>query len=287
MPIWATEISRLRLRSTASSTAGSTRPPATCASLGDSRRQRRRRRRRLFDVYLAFLEVELARRHSDLPRAQEATRGLEAALGAAAEIERAAGAARLPGTRAHQPRHRGAVGRPSRRRPAAPRGRPQPHAPDLTAVPRGRLPRASRDRGAAHRSAAAARAPAERAGARDRRGAWLDQPVDDDRRVRDGRHGARADGALRRSRAPSRSGGGDAPPGSRPGDRGHAPPCPRHAALRRGPVRRSPGGLRAGAGLAATARQRARVHRRRARPGSPGTGAHGRHRGCAARARWF
>ena len=42
-------------------------------------------RRRLFDVYLAFLEVELARRHSDLCRAQEATRGLEAALGAAAE----------------------------------------------------------------------------------------------------------------------------------------------------------------------------------------------------------
>ena len=42
-------------------------------------------RRRLFDVYLAFLDVELARRHSDLSRAQEATRGLEAALGAAAE----------------------------------------------------------------------------------------------------------------------------------------------------------------------------------------------------------
>ena len=42
-------------------------------------------RRRLFDVYLAVLEVELARRHSDLSRAQDATRGLEAALGAAAE----------------------------------------------------------------------------------------------------------------------------------------------------------------------------------------------------------
>ncbi len=42
-------------------------------------------RRRLFDVYLAFLDAELARRHSDLRRAQEATRGLEAALGAAAE----------------------------------------------------------------------------------------------------------------------------------------------------------------------------------------------------------
>ena len=120
--------------------------------------------------------------------------------------ERAAGAARLPGTRAHQPRHCGAVGRPSRRRPAAPRGRPKPHAPDPTAVPRGRLPRASRDCGAAYRPAAAARARTERAGDRDRRGAWLDAPVADDWRVRDGRHGARADGSLRRSRAPSHSG---------------------------------------------------------------------------------
>ena len=42
-------------------------------------------RRRVFDVYLAVIEVELARRRSDLPKAQEATRGLEAALGAAAE----------------------------------------------------------------------------------------------------------------------------------------------------------------------------------------------------------
>jgi LuxR family maltose regulon positive regulatory protein len=42
-------------------------------------------RRRLFDVYLALLEVELARRHSDLHRAQAATRGLEEALGAAAD----------------------------------------------------------------------------------------------------------------------------------------------------------------------------------------------------------
>ena len=42
-------------------------------------------RRRVFDVYLAVVGVELARRRSDLPKAQEATRGLEAALGAAAE----------------------------------------------------------------------------------------------------------------------------------------------------------------------------------------------------------
>ena len=42
-------------------------------------------RRRVFDVYLAVVEVELARRRSDLSKAQEATRGLEAALGAATE----------------------------------------------------------------------------------------------------------------------------------------------------------------------------------------------------------
>ena len=44
-------------------------------------------RRRLFDVYLAVIEVELARRRSDLAVAQEATRGLEAALGATAEAD--------------------------------------------------------------------------------------------------------------------------------------------------------------------------------------------------------
>ncbi len=42
-------------------------------------------RRRVFQVYLAVLEVELARRRSDLPEAQEAMRGLEAALRAPAE----------------------------------------------------------------------------------------------------------------------------------------------------------------------------------------------------------
>jgi LuxR family transcriptional regulator, maltose regulon positive regulatory protein len=44
-------------------------------------------RRRVFHVYLAILEVELARRRSDLPGARDATRGLEAALGAAAEVD--------------------------------------------------------------------------------------------------------------------------------------------------------------------------------------------------------
>ncbi len=42
-------------------------------------------RRRLFDVYQAVIGLELARRHSDLPKAQEAMRGLDAALGATPE----------------------------------------------------------------------------------------------------------------------------------------------------------------------------------------------------------
>ena len=42
-------------------------------------------RRRVFDVYLAVIEGELARRRNDLPEAQEAMRALEAALGATAE----------------------------------------------------------------------------------------------------------------------------------------------------------------------------------------------------------
>jgi LuxR family maltose regulon positive regulatory protein len=42
-------------------------------------------RRRVFHVYLAVLEVEVARRRSDLPGAREALRGLEAALATAAE----------------------------------------------------------------------------------------------------------------------------------------------------------------------------------------------------------
>ena len=44
-------------------------------------------RRRVFDVYVAVVEVELARRRSDLSKAQEATRALEGVLGAAAETD--------------------------------------------------------------------------------------------------------------------------------------------------------------------------------------------------------
>jgi LuxR family transcriptional regulator, maltose regulon positive regulatory protein len=43
-------------------------------------------RRRVFQVYLAILDVELGRRRSDLAKAREATRELQAALGAAAEV---------------------------------------------------------------------------------------------------------------------------------------------------------------------------------------------------------
>ena len=42
-------------------------------------------RRRVFQVYLAVVEVELARRRNDLPNAQDAMSGLDAALGATAE----------------------------------------------------------------------------------------------------------------------------------------------------------------------------------------------------------
>jgi LuxR family maltose regulon positive regulatory protein len=42
-------------------------------------------RRRLFEVYLAVIGLELARRHGDLPKAQDAMKGLDAALAAAPE----------------------------------------------------------------------------------------------------------------------------------------------------------------------------------------------------------
>jgi LuxR family maltose regulon positive regulatory protein len=44
-------------------------------------------RRRVFDVYLAVIEGELARRRNDLPEAQEAMRALEATLSATAEAD--------------------------------------------------------------------------------------------------------------------------------------------------------------------------------------------------------
>jgi LuxR family transcriptional regulator, maltose regulon positive regulatory protein len=44
-------------------------------------------RRRVFDVYLAVIEVELARRRNDLPKAQDAMRALESALGTTAEAK--------------------------------------------------------------------------------------------------------------------------------------------------------------------------------------------------------
>ena len=188
-------------------------------------------RRRVFQVYLAILDVELARRRSDLATAREATRELEAALGAAAEV----GELPVPPDYwALALMNLGIVelwaGRPGDARQHLEDALGS-HAPDLTALHRDRLPGAPRDRGAAQRAAAAARARAERAGDRDCRGAWLDQPVDDDRRVRDGRHGARADGALRGGGAPSRARGGVSPRGGRPRDRARGPPRPRHPEL--------------------------------------------------------
>ena len=203
-------------------------------------------------------------------------RELDAALAAAGPDE-LPGAARVPGAGADERGDRGAVGRSPRRGTAAPRGRARPYAPDLTAVHRGRLPRAPRHRGAAHGAAAAARARAERAGARDRRGARLDEPVDDHRRVRDGRHGARADGALRRGRAPSRPRGGGA--ARRQPTRGPRCCCTTHAACcasAKAASRRPSTSLRARSAWKDCS-PAARPAGRRAQPGAPGARADGRH----------
>src|SRR4029453_8801650 len=45
------------------------------------------KRRRVFDVYVAVIEVELARRRNDLRAAQDAMRGLDAALAATADAD--------------------------------------------------------------------------------------------------------------------------------------------------------------------------------------------------------
>ena len=156
-------------------------------------------RRRLFDAYLAVLGLELARRHDDLPKAQEAMRGLEDALGATADANELPVRPELWALSLMNLGIVGALGRPLRSGTTAPRGRARSHAPDLATFHRGRVSRAPGNRRSAHRAAASPCARPERAGTRDCRGAWLGRPVDDDRRVRDGRHGARADGAFRRS----------------------------------------------------------------------------------------
>ena len=110
-------------------TANSTRPPPNSPSLGDWR-QRLRQTDGAFDVYLAVIEGEAR------PPAQRSARGSgsTARTGGSARRsgrrKRAARTAGLLGTRTDEPGHRGTVGRPSRRRTAAPRGRPRPHAPD-------------------------------------------------------------------------------------------------------------------------------------------------------------
>ena len=221
-PIWAMEISRLRWPSTTSSMACSRRPRLNRNSPGDSRRQSRAERRRLFHVYLAILDVELARRRSDLATAREAMRELEAALGAAAEV----GELPVPPDYwALVLMNLGIVelwaGRP---------GDARQHLEECSRSTR-RISRPFIEIGClAHLAIAAPLSGqplprctgAERAGDRDCGGAWLGEPVDDDRRVRDGRHGARADGTLRGGGAPSRARGGVAARGGRPRDRARA-----------------------------------------------------------------
>ena len=244
-------------------------------------------RRRVFDVYLAVIEVELARRRSDLPKAQEAMRGLEAALGATAETNELPvrpdywalalmnlGIAELWAGRPDDARQHleDALGRTRRiSRPfievgclahlaiAAPlTGQPLPLALELSE----RALAIAEEHGWTSQSMTTG-AFAMAGMALVRMGRFAEAE----------RHLARAEESLRARR--------------RPGDRGRAPPRPRHAALRRGPLRRSAGGVRARAGPGTAARQRARVHGRRARPGSPGTGADGRHGPAQARARRF
>ena len=193
-------------------------------------------RRRVFGVYLAVIEVELARRRSDLPEAREATRRLEAVLGAAAETDELPvrpdywalvlmnlGIAELWAGRPDDARQHLEDALDRTRRISRPFIEVGCLAHLAIAAP-------------SHRAAAPACARAERARDRDCRGARLDDPVDGDRRLCDGRHGAGADGPLRRCRAPPRSRGGVTRRGSGPGDGSPAPPCPRHALLRAGPL---------------------------------------------------
>ena len=244
-------------------------------------------RRRLFDVYLAFLDVELARRHSDLCRAQEATRGLEAALAAAAETNELPV---LPDYRALVLINLGIAelwaGRPDDARQ---------HLEDALSHTR-RIPRPFLELGClAHLALAApltgqplplALELSERALAIAEEHGWTGQSMTTGAFAMAGmalvrmgrfaeaeRHLARAEETLRLA----------ADPGTEV--------VLHHA---RGMLRFGEGrfdealaDFARAHGLAATARQRARVHRRRARPGAPGSGSDGRYRGCAARTLGF
>ena len=198
-------------------------------------------RRRVFDVYLAVIEVELARRRHDLPKAREALRELEATLsatgGSPVRAEYRAltlmnlGIAELWAGRVEDARQHleDALGRtPRSSRPfievgclahlalvALLTGQPLPRALELS----------------------------ERALAIAEEHGWAGQSIAD-RGVRDGRHRAGATGSLRRRRAPPRARGGNAAHGVRPGNRGRPPARPRHDALRRGQLRRRPDGVR-------------------------------------------
>ena len=236
-------------------------------------------------MYLAVIDVELARRRSDLARAQEATRGLEAALGAAAEADELPvppdywalalmnlGIAELWAGRPDDARQHleDALGRTRRiSRPfieigclahlaiAAPlTGQPLPLALELSE----RAIAIAEEHGWTSQSMTTG-AFAMAGMALVRMGRFAEAE----------RHLARAEESLRAA----------ADPGTEVVLH-HARGMLRFGA---GPLRRSAGGVRARAEPGTAARRRARVHGRRARPGSPGTGANGRHGVRAARAR--
>ena len=251
------------------------RPVAT--SPGDSPRQSRQSRRRVFDVYLAVIDVELARRRSDLAEAQEAMRGLEAALGATAEANELPvrpdywalalmnlGIAELWAGRPDDARQHleDALGRTRRiSRPfievgclahlaiAAPlTGQPLPLALELSE----RALAIAEEHGWTSQSMTTG-AFAMAGMALVRMGRFAEAE----------RHLARAEESLRAA----------ADPGTEV--------VLHHARgmLRFGEGRfdEAAGGVRARAGPGTAARRRARLHGRRARPGAPGTGADGRH----------
>ena len=244
-------------------------------------------RRRVFDVYLAVVEVELARRRNDLPRAQDAMRGLEAALGATAEVNELPvrpdywaltlmnlGIAELWAGRPDEARQHleDALSRTRRiSRPfievgclahlaiAAPlTGQPLPLALQLSE----RALAIAEEHGWASQSMTTG-AFAMAGMALVRMGRFAEAE----------RHLARAEESLRA--------------GADPGTEvllQHARGMLRFAEGRFDDALR---GFRARAGAGTAVRRRARVHIRRARPCSPGPGAHGRPGCCAARARWF
>ena len=243
-------------------------------------------RGRVLRVHLAVVEAELARRRSDLPSAQAALRGLEAALAAEGTDE-------LPVRSEYWALTLMNVGMAELW--AGHSDAARQHLEDALSRTR-RISRPFIEVGClAHLAIAApltgqslpfALELSERALAIAEEHGWTSQSMTTGAFVMAGmalvrmgrfadaeRHLGRAEEALRER--------------SRPGDRGAAPPRPRHAALRRRALPGSPGRARARAAPGRAARRQARPHGRRARPGAPGTGADGRHGTRARGARRF